>query len=59
MGEVFLRFYIFKGEGMKDNYIKFLKPSTCMTMQKSLGWFVSCSKSSYFYSKFIFYVESF
>ncbi len=27
-------FYIFRAERLKDDYIKFCKPSTCMAMQK-------------------------
>jgi hypothetical protein len=32
MGETLLGFYIFEGKGLKNNYIKFCKLGTCMTM---------------------------
>ncbi len=36
---ILLGFYIFKGERLKDNYIKFYKSSTCIAMQKPRhGW---------------------
>ncbi len=31
---VLLGFYIFRGERLKDDYIRFCKPGTCMAMQK-------------------------
>jgi hypothetical protein len=34
VGGVLLGFYIFKGERLKDDYIKLYKPSTWMVMQK-------------------------
>jgi hypothetical protein len=33
MGVIF-HFYVFKGEKLKDDYIKLCKPNTCITMQK-------------------------
>lgn len=33
-GEVLPRFYIFRGDKLKDDYTKLYKPSTCMAMQK-------------------------
>ncbi len=37
---VLLRFYIFKGERLRDDYIKFYKPSTCMATQKKKTWMI-------------------
>jgi hypothetical protein len=34
---VLLGFYIFKGEKLQDDYIKFCKLGTCMAMQKKHG----------------------
>jgi hypothetical protein len=36
-GTILLRFYIFKGERICDDYIQFCKPRTCMAMQ-SKAW---------------------
>jgi hypothetical protein len=37
VGGVLLSFYIFKGERLKDDYIKLYKPSIYMVMQKKHG----------------------
>jgi hypothetical protein len=34
VGFIILRFYIFIGERLWDDYIKFYKPRTCMAMQE-------------------------
>jgi len=35
---VLLGFYIFKGEKLQDDDIKFCKLGTCMVMEKKHGW---------------------
>jgi hypothetical protein len=37
VGAFLLRFYIFKGEGIKCNYIRDCKPRACMVVQK-MAW---------------------
>jgi len=46
-----LRFYIFKGENIKNNYIRHCKLGTCMTMQKN-AW-MTCFLFKEFLSFFI------
>jgi hypothetical protein len=36
-GGVLPRFYIFKGERLQDDYIKFCKLGTCMAMQNKVS----------------------
>jgi hypothetical protein len=37
IGKVLLRFYMFKGERLQNDYIKECKLRICITMQKKLG----------------------
>ncbi len=45
-GRSMLKFYIFRGKRMKEDYIRHYKPKTCMTMQSKV-WMVS-----FFFKKF-------
>jgi len=53
---VLLKFYIFNGKRLWDDYVKFYKPRTCMIMQKKT-WMISFLFKKFF-SFFKKYVSS-
>jgi len=46
-----LKFYLFRGERMKEDYIRHYKSKTCMTMQ-SKGWMMS-----FFFKEFLSFLK--
>jgi hypothetical protein len=47
IGDYLTSFYIFKGERIKDDYIKLCKAGTCMAMQ------TKASMTSFFFKEFM------
>ncbi len=48
-GDILLRFYIFKGEWLRNDYIQFCKPRTYMAIQKK-AWMIS-----FLFKEFLFF----
>jgi hypothetical protein len=53
-GAFLSRFYIFKGEGIKDNYIGDCKPKACMVVEK-MAW-MTCFLFKEYFSFFIKFI---
>jgi hypothetical protein len=51
VGITLLRFYIFRGERIHDNYIQLCKPRTCMAMQ-SKAWM-----ATFLFKEFLFFFK--